>query len=254
MPALSRSSLAALLLTGVVLGGCSSNLKNYTGSVSSVGLGASDNTSIESLAARYDSRPGEKASSLAYAAALRARGQGPQAVAVLQRASVRNVGDRDVAAAYGKALADAGRFDEAMAVLAQAHTDDRPNWQVLSAMGSISDQMGSHDRAREMYHRALQIAPNQPSVMNNLGLSYMLTQDLARAEATLAEAAALPGADPRVAANLALARSLRAKTAAPPAAKTTNMTIPRGKSFKTASAPQSAVPAFDLQSSSGIRH
>lgn len=253
MPALPRSSLAALLLTGVVLGGCSSNLKDYTGSLSGASLSAPDSTSLESLAARYDARPGEKAASLAYANALRARGQGVQAVAVLQRASVKNVGDRDVAAAYGKALADAGRFEEALSVLGQAHSDDRPNWQVLSTMGSIADQMGDHSRARDLYHRALQIAPKQPSVMNNLGLSYILTQDLAQAEETLAEAAALPGADQRVSANLALARSLRGKGAANAAPKATStMNVTRAKPFKTAAAPPSAVPAFDLQGT-GIR-
>ncbi|MCA0406791.1 MAG: tetratricopeptide repeat protein [Proteobacteria bacterium] len=211
----SHTGVIAALLMGVALGGCSTNLKEYTGSIGNMSLSAPGGTSIEALAARYDARPGEKRASLEYGAALRARGQLPQAVAVLQRASVSNIGDRDVAAAYGKALAEAGRFDEAIAVLGQAHTDDRPNWQVLSTMGSIHDQLGKHEQARELYHRALQIAPKQSSVLNNLGLSYMLTQELAQAEATLAEAAAQPGSDQRVAANLALARSLRAKAAAP---------------------------------------
>lgn len=211
MRSLPRTTLIVTLLMGAALGGCSTNLKEYTGSIGSMNLSAPGNGSIESLAARYDARPGEKRASLDYAAALRARGQLPQTVAVLQRASVSNVGDRDVAAAYGKALADSGRFEEALTVLSEAHTEDRPNWQVLSAMGSIHDQTGRHERARELYTRALQIAPRQPSVLNNLGLSYMLTQNLAQAEATLAEAAAQPGADQRVAANLALARSLQAK-------------------------------------------
>lgn len=210
-----HSGILATLLIGVALGGCSTNLKDYTGSIGNMSLSAPAGASLEALAARYDARPGEKRASLEYGAALRARGQLPQAVAVLQRASVSNVGDREVAAAYGKALVDAGRFEEALAVLGQAHTEDRPNWQVLSAMGSIHDQLGKHEQARELYHRALQIAPKQSSVLNNLGLSYMLTQELGQAETTLAEAAAQPGADERVAANLALARSLRAKGATP---------------------------------------
>lgn len=202
---------AATLALSALLGGCSTNLRHYASSIGATSLPAGSGTAMDTLAKRYDAKPGDKRASLDYAAALRANGQIPQAVAVLQRASIANVGDKEVAGAYGKVLADSGRFEEALGALGQAHTEDRPDWQVLSTMGSINDQTGKHERARELYTRALQIAPKQPSVLNNLGLSYLLTKDLARAEAVLAEASAQPGADPRVAANLTLVRSLRAQ-------------------------------------------
>ncbi len=65
----------------------------------------------------------------------------------MQRASIVNVGDKEIAAAYGRALGDIGRFDEAMRVLAQAHTADRPDWRVLSSQGVIADRWVS-TRAR----------------------------------------------------------------------------------------------------------
>jgi Flp pilus assembly protein TadD len=77
--------------------------------------------------------------------------------------------------------------------------------------------MGQHARAREFYQSALQIKPDDPGVLSNLGLSYLLSRDLAKAEETLARAAKQPGADARVTANLALVRDLRSKVAADPA-------------------------------------
>jgi Flp pilus assembly protein TadD len=206
-----RAPILAALALGTFLTGCSTNLRDYAGSIGGTTMPAASGTALDALARRYDAKPGERRASLDYAAALRANGQVPQAAAVLQRASIANVGDKEIAGAYGKVLADSGRFEEALGVLAQAHTEDRPDWQVLSTMGSINDQLGNHERARTYYMHALQIAPRQPGVLNNLGLSYLLTKELAQAEQTLAEAAAQPGADPRVAANLTLARSLRAQ-------------------------------------------
>ncbi len=217
-----RGVLPALAIA-LVASGCSSRLGQFTGSLRDVpnnsAPAAIASGDLNALAQRYDARPGEKAASLAYGSALRARGQFQQAVAVLQRASIVNVGDKEIAAAYGRALGDIGRFDEAMRVLAQAHTADRPDWRVLSSQGVIADQMGQHTRARELYTEALKIAPEHPALLTNLGLSYLLSRDLPKAEETLARAAAKPNADPRVAANLAMVRSLRGQVAAAPQAR-----------------------------------
>lgn len=216
-----RGGLAAILLASALCSGCSGALTNFRASLGDsqglLGSNASETSAgravsaseLQALGRRYDAKPGEKASSIAYGAALRANGQHAQAVAVLQNASIKNVGDREIAAAYGKSLADIGRFDEAMQVLAQAHSSDRPDWRVLSSQGAIADQLGQHARAREFYAQALQIAPGEPNVLANLGLSHVLTKDLARAEDYLQQAASRGGNDPRIAANLALVKQLR---------------------------------------------
>lgn len=207
-------ALAATLVLALAAGGCSSRLSGFKGSLGDVaagGAGQSQPGELPELARRYDARPGEKRASLTYAAALRANRQHAQAVAVLQRASLANVGDKEVAAAYGKALADVGRFKEAMEVLSGAHGADRPDWRILSTQGAISDQMGEHERARDYYRQALQLSPDEPNVLANFGLSYVLTRDLAKAEELLRRAAAHPKADERVRANLALVESLKAQ-------------------------------------------
>jgi Flp pilus assembly protein TadD len=75
----------------------------------------------------------------------------------------------------------------------------------------VLDQMGRHEDAQRYYSSALKIAPDEPSVLSNLGLSYALSKDLPKAEATLRRAVAQPGADPRVRQNLALVVGLQGR-------------------------------------------
>jgi Flp pilus assembly protein TadD len=79
--------------------------------------------------------------------------------------------------------------------------------------GSVADRLGDHDGAQTFYRGALKIAPGEPSVLSNLGLSYALTKQLPEAEAALREASASPRADARMRQNLALVLALEGKFA-----------------------------------------
>lgn len=116
-----------------------------------------------------------------------------------------------VLGAYGRALADVGNYEQALDVLSRATTPEQPDWRILSAQGAVLDQMGRHDDARRHYANALNITPNEPSVLSNLGLSYALSKDLPRAEETLRRAAAQPTAEPKVRQNLALVIGLQGR-------------------------------------------
>jgi Flp pilus assembly protein TadD len=98
-------------------------------------------------------------------------------------------------------------------VLGRAHTPENPDWHILSAQGAVLDQMGRHQDAQRYYETALKIVPNEPAVLSNLGLSYALSKDLARAEATLKRAATGEHIDPRVRQNLALVVGLQGRFA-----------------------------------------
>ena len=161
---------------------------------------------------RYDRNPQDRTAALNYSAALRGLGRHQQAVAVLQPAVLANSGDREMQAAYAKALTSAGRFDEALQVISQAHTPARPDWQLLSAQGTILDQLGRHAEARRAYAEALQIVPDEPTVLSNVGMSYVLEGNLSEAERTLRQAvAANHQVDPRVRGNLALVVGLQGR-------------------------------------------
>jgi Flp pilus assembly protein TadD len=75
----------------------------------------------------------------------------------------------------------------------------------------VLDQMGKHAEAQRYYQTALRIAPNDPGILSNLGLSYALSKDLTRAEETLRRAVADTNADPKVRQNLSVVLALRSK-------------------------------------------
>lgn len=116
-------------------------------------------------------------------------------------------------AQYGRALADNGNFQQAYDVLSKAHSPDNPDWRLLSVQGTTLDQMGRHDEARSYYAGALKIAPGDPGVLSNLGLSYMLSRELPKAEEALRQAYASPRASARVRQNLALVVGLQGRFA-----------------------------------------
>ncbi|MEJ2379387.1 MAG: tetratricopeptide repeat protein [Pseudolabrys sp.] len=162
---------------------------------------------------RYRANQGDARAAIAYADALRHIGQRAQAVAVLQTASIRNPHNKKVLGAYGRALADAGRLKEALDALTRAHTPDNPDWRILNAQGAVLDQMGRHRDAQRHYRAALNLMPNEPSVLSNLGLSYALEKRLKQAETVLRQAAAQPSAAPKVRQNLALVVGLEGRFA-----------------------------------------
>jgi Flp pilus assembly protein TadD len=122
-----------------------------------------------------------------------------------------NPGNRPLLAAYGRALVENGNFQQAFDVLSRAHTPANPDWRILSVQGTALDQLGRHEEARRYYASALKIVPEEPSVLSNLGLSYVLSKDLPQAESTLRRAYERGTSDPRVRQNLALVVGLQGR-------------------------------------------
>lgn len=205
--ALVPKVLAAALAVGLT--GCKTTTQP-TEMTASVGVAAAaGERSPPALAERYRAHPDDADAAINYARALRGSGQYAQVLAVLERASLQHPRDRRVLAAYGRALAAAGNYKGALEVLDRAHAAGAPDWRVLSAQGAALDQLGRHAEAQGYYATALRIAPDEPSVLANLGLSYALAKDLVRAEATLRRAAAQSRDDPQVRQKLALVMGLQ---------------------------------------------
>lgn len=160
---------------------------------------------------RFRANPGDPEAAVNYAKALRRNGQRPQALAVLEQASIQNPKHKGVLGAYGRALADLGHYRQAVDVLDRAHAAGQPDWRILSVQGVALDQLGRHEEAQRYYGTALSIAPDEPSVLSNLGLSYALSKDLVRAEGALRRAAGQPRVDARVRQNLALVVGLQGR-------------------------------------------
>jgi len=203
--------MAAIL--AVTAGGCSLTSRDTTASVAAQTPTneAEWRRSLDVLGAKYRENPNDADTAIAYARALRATDQRAQAVAVLEQASIRNPRSMLLLGSYGRALAEAGQYKQALETLNRAHTPDNPDWRILNAQGAVLDQMGRHGEAQRYYASALKIIPDEPSVLSNLGLSYLLTKDLKNAEETLRRAVAQPNAEPKVRQNLALVVGLRGR-------------------------------------------
>lgn len=214
---LRRFASLALIGTALFVTGCGTS--NHSSSRGAMVEGQAELMSESQLRQagseweqRYDRNPEDKTAALNFAATLRAMGRHEQAVAVLRRAVLAHQDDRDVLAAYAKALTAAGRFEEALQVISQAHSQARPDWRLLSAQGTILDQLGRHGDARAAYSSALSIRPDEPTVLSNLGMSYVLEGNLVEAERTLRQAVAGgQQVDPRVRGNLALVVGLQGR-------------------------------------------
>ena len=208
---------SAILALG--LSGCQTSLTSSSDVTGSLGDKAETSRSagprrdVDLSAERYRANPKDADAALQYGKALRATGQKSQAVAVLEQATIANSENKALLAGYGRALADNGNFQQAFDVLGRAHSPDNPDWRILSAQGATLDQLGRFEEARQYYSSALKIRPDEPAVLSNLALSYVLSKDLPKAEETLRQAYASTRADARVRQNLGLVVGLQGRFA-----------------------------------------
>ena len=209
------ASATVLALIGFGLGGCqTASLPDITGALGSRAETRADpQQALDNLGDKFRANPRNADAALRYGQALRAAGQRGQAVAVLEQATILSPTSKPLLAAYGRALADTGKAQLAFDVLSKAHSPDNPDWRILSVQGTALDQLERHEEAQRYYGAALKIKPDEPSVLSNLGLSYMLARNLPKAETTLRRAYANPAADPRVRQNLALVVGLQGRFA-----------------------------------------
>jgi Flp pilus assembly protein TadD len=206
--------VAAVAAVAAPLAGCH-DFGDVTGSIGPSTAPPADETKLRAYAddcgKRYERNPGEKIASIEYARALRALTRYSEAVAVIQTAAIKAPKDFDVLGEYGKALADAGELAQAKDVLTRAYTPDSPRWDVMSVEGTVADRLGDHASAMQFYRDALKIAPGEPGVLTNMGLSLMLAKQLPEAEQALRQAVASPKADARMRGDLALVLALEGK-------------------------------------------
>jgi Flp pilus assembly protein TadD len=208
------ASLAAVTLAGCQTG--ASQGPRYTGSIGTTAVLSPSDLSpeqalqaVQKWGAAYSRNEKDKVAALNFAAALRAAGETKQAVAVMRKSAIYHASDREVLAAFGKALAGDGQFKEALSTVRRAQRADNPDWQLLATEGGILDSIGQQDQARDLYRQALILAPGEPQILNNLGMSYVLTNELDRAEEVLGQAAASPKATLKIRQNLALVQGLK---------------------------------------------
>ena len=83
-----------------------------------------------------------------------------------------------------------------------------PDWKTQNSLGVAEDLLGDHKSAQEAYLAGLQLSPGNLQLMNNLGLSYVVSGDYPRGISALQQVANDPGSTQRMRLNLALAYGL----------------------------------------------
>lgn len=202
-----------VLLAGVAalaLSSCASNRTSATADYEGAPV-TETHAALAQYGAQYNKNPRDRNAALNYAAALRAFGQTDQSVAVMQQTVTIYPNDLAVKLAYAKSLTADGKFQQALTIADTAIVPEHPDWNALSVKGVILDQTGQNEEARHLYVQAQFIAPNEPSLEANIGLSYALTNDLDLAERHLRTAVAMPRASSRIRQNLALVLGLQGR-------------------------------------------
>jgi Flp pilus assembly protein TadD len=166
---------------------------------------------IDTYGPRYRNDPKDVEAAMRYGQALRGIGQRAQSAAVLEQAAIASPNSQPLLAAYGRALVDNGNYQQGFDTLGRAHSPDSPDWHILSIQGTALDRLGRHEDARRYYSNALKIKPDEPSVLSNLGMSYLLSKQLASAEEALRRAHEGDRSDARIRQNLALAIGLQGR-------------------------------------------
>jgi Flp pilus assembly protein TadD len=159
----------------------------------------------------FAKNPRDAQIALNYARNLKALGEKRQALAVLQQASVFHGAHRGLNAEYGRLALEFDQVSLAGKLLEQADDPTNPDWKLISARGTVLAKQGRYREAIAFYERALVLAPEQASILNNLALAHAMEGHPDKAEPLLKRAAAAGGNEPRVGQNLALVLGLQGK-------------------------------------------
>ncbi|MFA9443256.1 MAG: tetratricopeptide repeat protein, partial [Hyphomicrobium sp.] len=157
---------------------------------------------------KYAKNPRDLKNALSYARNLKAMGQKRRAMSVLQQASIFHGHNKELAGDYGRLALEFGQLSVAKRLLAAADNPTRPDWKVISARGTVLAKEGKYGEAIPFYERALSLAHNHPSLVNNLALAHAMSGEAERAEGMLRQASITNPASPKIRQNLALVLSL----------------------------------------------
>jgi len=221
---MSKLGRVAPIVLGTLLTGCATapggqalltmaDGSEQTGSLSPVGGAVPKDAAAarEYWATAYAKNPHDLKAVVSFAHALKADGAKDKALSVLQQAAIYNPDSLVIASEEGRLALDMGQNDLAGKLLARANDSTNPDWRVLNALGTLEVTRNNRTGAQDYFQRAIQLAPNQPSVLNNLALLYALGGDPAKAETLLRKAAAAGGDVMRIRQNLALVLGVEGK-------------------------------------------
>ena len=211
----------ASLTAALMLGGCAqtsdllSDAAMPLASAESSAKGSNTQTDLQKATEywgqEYEKKPADLQTALNYSRNLKALGEKQKAFTILQQASVLHGSNTELASEYGRMALDFDQLNVASRLLEIADSPTNPDWKVISARGTVLAKQGQYKDAIPFYERALALAPNQPSILNNLALANAMSGDAKKAEEILRQVADKGGNSSKVKQNLALVLGLQGK-------------------------------------------
>jgi Flp pilus assembly protein TadD len=211
----------ATLAATLMLGACSqssdllSDAAKPLASADSSAKGTNTQTELQKATEywgnEYQKKPADLQTALNYSRNLKALGEKQKAFSILQQASVLHGSNAELASEYGRMALDFDQINVASRLLEIADSPTNPDWKVISARGTVLAKQGLYKDAIPFYERALALAPNQTSILNNLALANAMSGDAQKAEDILRQVADKDAGAPKVKQNLALVLGLQGK-------------------------------------------
>ncbi len=161
----------------------------------------------------YQLNPADLEAAVKLAASVRKMGNASKAAEITQTTRAMYPDDPYLIAEHAAALIALERGREALKPLDKALHGAPGYARLWSLKGAALDQTGNYDLARQHYNRAMQITPNDPNIMANMGLSFALAGDPRTAEQWLRQAASHPESGDGIRQNLDLVLQLQGKPA-----------------------------------------
>jgi len=160
-----------------------------------------------------DADPLDPVAGVKLAQALRELGQFDKAAEAAQATIAVQPDNVEALLELGRAHIARGQAFYGVAALEQARDLAPRDWRPLSLLGVAYSQVRRADDASAAWSAALQLSPENPTVLANMAMSQATAGDLAGAEGLLRRAAASPDATLQVKQNLALVLGLQGKSA-----------------------------------------
>jgi Flp pilus assembly protein TadD len=215
--------LIAVVVAGMAVSGCSGSLSSALESSNDPGTAeaafikemSGPQSDLDKATAHwskeFEKDPRNAQNGINYARNLKALGQKEQALAVLQAAHGFTQNNRTLNSEYGRLALEMDQTSTAQKLLEQADDPTAPDWRTISARGTVLAKQGKYRDAIPHFERALALAPNQASILNNLALAKAMDGDAENAEHMLRKATDLGNRDARINQNLALVLGLQGK-------------------------------------------
>ncbi|MEP6343881.1 MAG: tetratricopeptide repeat protein [Maricaulaceae bacterium] len=159
----------------------------------------------------YNLNPSDLEAAIKFSTTLRKMGNPSRAIEVTRTTRALYPRDPYLNAEHAAALIADQQTKPALKIIDMALRDAPAYGRLWSLKGVALDQMEKYAEARPFYNRALQITPNDPNIMANMGLNFALSGDPHTAHQWLSRATAHPDASESVHANLELVKGYMAQ-------------------------------------------